>query len=88
MRLWCGVAFDIDGCEMWLSWERSVDNVDPHFAIFYEVTVNGIADRGQDGIERWVTYGTESTNTFTVQAVDSAGNRPPESSLTLNGQFC
>jgi hypothetical protein len=82
------VAFDIDGCETWLFWERSVDNVDPHFAIFYEVTVNGIADGGQNGIERWVTYGTESTNTFTVQAVDSAGNRSPVSSFTLNGQFC
>jgi hypothetical protein len=32
--------------------------------------------------------GVEGTNMFSVGAVDSAGNRSPLVSATLNGQFC
>jgi hypothetical protein len=81
-------AFDIDGCETWLFWAESVDDVDPEYAILYEVHVNGVFDGAQLDTDRWVTYGTESSNTFTVQAIDSAGNRSPESSVTLHNQFC
>ena len=80
-------AFDF-GCETWLFWDESVDNVDPQYAILYEVYVNGIFDGAQIGIDRWITYGTQSTNTFSVQAVDSAGNRSPTSSITLANQSC
>jgi hypothetical protein len=80
-------AFDF-GCETWLFWDESVDDVDPQYAIRYEVRVNGVFDGAQTGIDRWVTYGTQTTNTFSVQAVDSAGNRSPTSSVTLDNQTC
>jgi hypothetical protein len=80
-------AFDF-GCETWLFWDKSLDDVDPQVAILYEVRVNGVFDGAQTNIDRWITYGTQSTNTFSVQAVDSSGNRSPTSSLTLTNQTC
>jgi hypothetical protein len=76
------------GCETWLSWTQSTDDVDPQDSILYEIRVNGIFDDAQVAIDRWIIYGIESTNTYTVQAVDSAGNRSPVSSVTLTGQSC
>ena len=80
-------AFDF-GCETWLFWEKSADNVDSQSAIRYEVRVNGVFDGAQNNIDRWITYGTQSTNTYSVQAIDSAGNRSPTSSITLTSQTC
>ena len=80
-------AFDF-GCETWLFWDGSVDDVDPQYAISYEIRVNGVFDGAQTAIDRWITYGTESSNTYSVQAIDSAGNRSPASSLTLDNQPC
>jgi hypothetical protein len=80
-------AFDF-GCETWLFWDESVDDVDPQYAISYEVRVNGVFDGAQIGIDRWITYGTQASNTFSVQAIDSAGNRSPLSSVTLDNQTC
>ena len=81
-------AFDF-GCETWLFWDESVDDVDPQYAIRYEVFVNGVFDGGQTAVDRWITYGTQTpSNTFTVEAVDSAGNRSPASSVTLDNQTC
>jgi chitinase len=82
------VATNADGCETWLSWSKSVDDVDPSYAILYEVYVNGVFDGAQVDTDRWITYGTQSTNTYSVRAVDSAGNRAPLSSVTLTGQTC
>jgi hypothetical protein len=62
-------AFDIDGCETWLLWAEPVDDFDPEYAILYEVHVNGVFDGAQLDTDRWVTCGTESSNTFTVQAI-------------------
>jgi hypothetical protein len=76
------------GCETWLFWNKSVDDVDPQSAILYEVRVNGVFDGQQLDTDRWITYGTQSSNTFTVQAIDSAGNRSPISSITLDSQVC
>jgi hypothetical protein len=81
-------AVNVDGCETWLSWGESVDDVDPPYAILFEVYVNGVFDGATIGNNTWITYGTESTNTFSVQAVDSAGNRSPASSVTLYDQTC
>ena len=81
-------ASNIDGCETWLSWNKSVDDVDPQVAILYEVYVNGVFDGAQLDTDRWITYGTEASNTFSVQAVDSAGNRSSLSSVTLDNQTC
>src|SRR5829696_6416670 len=80
-------AFDF-GCETWLFWDESVDDVDPQYAIFYDVRVNGVSDGGGTAIDRWITYGTQSSNTYSVQAIDSAGNRSPSSSVTLDNQTC
>jgi Fibronectin type III domain len=80
-------AFDF-GCETWLFWNESMDDVDPPYAIRYEVFVNDVFDGGQTAIDRWITYGTKTSNTFTVEAVDSAGNRSPASSITLDNQSC
>jgi hypothetical protein len=76
------------GCETWLFWDKSVDDVDPQFAIAYKVRVNGVFDGQARDVDRWITYGTQFTNTFTVQAIDSAGNRSPVSSITLENQVC
>jgi hypothetical protein len=80
-------AFDF-GCETWLFWDSAVDDVDPQAAILYEVRVNGVFDDAAANIDRWISYGTQSTNTYTVQAIDSAGNRSHLSSVTLTGQSC
>ena len=69
-------AFDF-GCETWLFWDESVDEVDPQPAIVYEVRVNGVFDGAAIGIDRWITYGTQASNTFSVQAIDTLGNRSP-----------
>lgn len=76
------------GCETRLFWDKSVDDVDPQTAILYEIRVNGVFDGAQIDIDRWIAYGTQSSNTYSVQAVDSAGNRSPLSSITLTGQTC
>jgi hypothetical protein len=80
-------AFDF-GCETWLFWDESIDDVDPQYAIRYEVRVNGVFDGAQTAIDRWIAYGTQTSNTFSVEAVDSAGNRSPVSSVTLDNQTC
>ena len=82
------IAWDF-GCETWLFWDESVDDVDPQFAILYEFRVNGVFDGTSIDIERWITYGNQTpSNTYTVQAIDSAGNRSPVSSITLDNQIC
>jgi hypothetical protein len=80
-------AFDF-GCETWLFWDKSVDDVDPQLALVYEVYVNGVFDGAQLDTDRWITYGTQTSNTFSVQAIDSAGNRSATSSVTLADQAC
>ena len=80
-------AFDF-GCETWLFWEKSMDDVDPQYAIRYEVRVNGVSDGGQTDVDRWITYGTQAANTYTVQAIDSAGNRSLGSLVSLDNQTC
>jgi Fibronectin type III domain len=80
-------ALDL-GCETWLFWAKSVDDLDPQYALVYEVRVNGVFDGAQIDTDRWITYGTQSSNTYSVEAVDSAGNRSPTSSVTLDNQAC
>ena len=38
--------------------------------------------------DRWIAYGTQTSNTFSVEAIDSAGNRSPTSAITLDNQTC
>lgn len=76
-----GMSFQ-DG-ETWLFWDPSTDNVDPQFAIRYEVYVNGVLDHTLMGYTRTVVYGNAGVfNTYQVIAVDSAGNRSAPATLT------
>lgn len=64
-------------CEFWVGWTQSTDDTDPQFAIEYEIYVNGVLSplAVGGGIDRDFVYGTASgENTFTVKAVDRAGN--------------
>jgi hypothetical protein len=64
-------------CEFWVGWTQSTDNSDPQHAIEYEIYVNGVLSplAVGAGIDRDFVYGTASgENTFTVKAVDRAGN--------------
>src|SRR5687768_3854047 len=64
------------GCEFWVGWTQSTDDTDPQYAIEYEIYVNGVLSplAVGAGIDRDFVYGTASENTFTVKAVDRAGN--------------
>jgi chitodextrinase len=64
------------GCEFWIGWTQSTDDTDPQFAIEYEIYVNGVLSplAVGAGIDRDFVYGTANENTFTVKAVDRAGN--------------
>jgi chitodextrinase len=66
------------GCvEFWLGWTQSTDDTDPQYAIEYEIYVNGALSPLPvgGGIDRDFVYGTAGgENTFTVKAVDRAGN--------------
>jgi chitodextrinase len=76
-----GMSFQ-DG-ETWLFWDQSTDNVDPQFAIRYDVYVNGVLDHSLMGYNQTVVYGNAGVlNTYRVIAVDSAGNQSAPASLT------
>ena len=66
------------GCgEVWLGWTQSTDDTDPQFAIEYEIYVNGVLSPlpVAAGIDEDFVYATaHGDNTFTVKAVDQAGN--------------
>jgi fibronectin type 3 domain-containing protein len=66
------------GCgEVWLGWTESQDETDPQFAIEYEIYVNGVLSPLPvgAGIDEDFVYATaHGDNTFTVKAVDRAGN--------------
>jgi chitodextrinase len=66
------------GCgEVWVGWNQSTDDIDPQSAIEYEIYVNGVLSPlpVAAGIDRDFVYATaHGDNTFTVKAVDRAGN--------------
>jgi Fibronectin type III domain len=78
------------GCpEFFVGWTQSTDDLDPQFAIEYEIYVNGVISPLQvsAGVDEDFVYATASgANTFTVKAVDRAGN----TSAASNGvtEFC
>jgi chitodextrinase len=83
-----GMSFG-DG-ETWLFWQQSTDNVDPQFAIRYDVYVNGVLDHSLMGWGSTVVYANAGVeNTFQVIAVDSAGNQSAPATLTTcAAAFC
>lgn len=81
-------AFD-GGCgEAYLSWDASTDNVDPAFALRYEVEVNGVRQGNEStvfGRTRTVTYAAgEGINSFQIFAIDAAGNVAGSSLVTVS----
>jgi hypothetical protein len=83
-----GMSFQ-DG-ETWLFWDQSTDNVDPQFAIRYDVYVNGALDHSLMGGGSTVVYGNGGVeNTYQVIAVDSSGNASAPATLTTcAATFC
>ena len=57
--------------------DQSTDDADPQHLIEYEIYVNGVLSplAVSAGVDRDFVYATDSgANTFTVKAVDQAGN--------------
>lgn len=65
------------GCEVELNWDESTDDKDPQWLIEYEVYVNEVYDHStSQRYTRTIVYGTvDGVNTFSVFAVDTAGNK-------------
>jgi chitodextrinase len=81
-------GYDVgDGArEINLFWTQSFDNQTPQASIAYEVYLNGVLDQTTSG-DRAILYATSGgENTFTVIAVDDAGNRSAPASITIVSQ--
>ena len=82
------MGFEVGMCEGWLSWGASTDDVDPPSVIFYQASVNGIPDHFGFGLTSAMIYATQNgTNTYTVVAVDSSGNRSEPSVVDIPNMF-
>ena len=69
--------------EINLFWTESFDNQTPQASIAYEVYLNGVLDHTTGG-GRAILYATQGgENTFTVIAVDAAGNRSAPGRTTV-----
>ena len=78
------MGFEVGNCEGYLSWGASTDDVDPPSVIFYQASVNGIPDHYGFGLTSTMIYATQNgTNTYTVVAVDSSGNRSEPSVVDI-----
>ena len=72
--------------EINLFWTESVDNQTPQDSLLYEVYMNGVLDHTTGG-DRTILYATQAgANTFTVIAVDEAGNGSAPASITITSQ--
>lgn len=72
--------------EINLFWTESIDNQTPQASIVYEVYQNGVLDHTTSG-DRAILYATQAgENTFTVIAVDEAGNRSEPASIVIVSQ--
>jgi chitodextrinase len=81
-----GYEVDSGAHEINLFWTQSFDNQTPQASIGYEVYLNGALD-DTTCCDRAVLYATSSgENTYTVVAVDDAGNRSAPATITIVGQ--
>jgi fibronectin type III domain protein len=81
-----GYEVDSGAHEINLFWTQSFDNQTPQASIAYEVYLNGVLD-DTTCCDRAVLYATSSgANTYTVIAVDDAGNRSEPATITIVGQ--
>jgi len=73
--------------EINLFWTQSVDNQTPQVSIVYEVYQNGVLDHTITGVGRTILYANQAgENTFTVIAVDEAGNKSAPASHIIVSQ--
>ena len=73
--------------EINLFWTESFDNQTAQASIAYEVYQNGVLDHTTSG-DRTILYATSGgENTFTVIAVDNAGNRSAPASIAVVSQY-
>jgi hypothetical protein len=78
-----GMVFQ-DG-EIWLFWDQSTDNLDPHSVLRYDVYLNGVLDHSLAGQGRTILYGTVGiVNTLEVVAVDTAGNESSPATIVID----
>jgi hypothetical protein len=81
-------GYDVgDGArEINLFWKESFDDQTPQASIAYEVYLNGVLDHTTSG-DRTILYANQGgDNTFTLVAVDNAGNRSAAASITIVSQ--
>jgi hypothetical protein len=72
--------------EINLFWTESFDNQTPQASLVYEVYMNGVLDQTTSG-DRAILYATQAgANTYTVIAVDAAGNRSAPASIVIVSQ--
>ena len=82
------MGFEVASCEGWLSWNASTDDVDPPSVIFYEASVNGKLDHWGYGLTSTMIYATQNgTNTYSVVAYDSSGNRSQPSTADVHNMW-
>jgi len=73
--------------EINLFWTEALDNQTPQASIVYEGYQNGVLDHTITGVGRTILYATQAgENTFTVIAVDEAGNRSEPASIIIVSQ--
>jgi len=71
--------------ETWLFWDQSVDDQTPQSLLVYRIFANGIFDHSVVGRGSTILYGNPSSqNTFTVIAVDDAGNESPAATIVVD----
>ena len=73
--------------EIVLHWTESVDNQTPQASILYEVYQNGVLDHTLIGDNGTILYANQlGYNTYTVIAVDEAGNKSEPASTVILSQ--
>ena len=82
------MGLEVGNCEGWLSWDASTDDVDRASTIRYDAYANGVFDSATIGYTKNIIYATKNgTNTYTVIAVDSAGNESQPSTVDIPNMF-
>jgi hypothetical protein len=71
--------------ETWLFWDQSADNQTAQSLIEYKVYANGVYDHSTVGRGSTILYGNpNAVNTYTVIAVDAAGNQSAPATITVD----
>jgi len=78
-----GSGMSDGSAEIDLTWNQSTDDLDAQWIIRYDVYVDGVLTDAVVGSGRSIVYGHFGSNTITVEAVDSAGNRSAPASIVV-----